>query len=290
MVVALPELGAIASLAACCFLLMLYYAYGYSLGALMQLLAKMFRGLTIHLWLVGNVGFGFVGDALDGLDSSIRHYMGVGISETLAGWHYFLHVSAYTLTKMADIVDGAFHDTYGALTTLRRVTIPNLLHARVAPIWDRIARLEAQIASLPHDARVVVNRPVKVIEQKVDAVAAYAGGFALPRLGSIPREVDTLKAKVGTLEKALGAVAVGTIAGVLLGKLGMGWLRCSNVSKVAKSLCRLDTALLDALLLGTAVIVSSVSLVEWAELMLSVEDELVAGITGGFRELRGIEG
>jgi hypothetical protein len=32
-----------------------------------------------------------------------------------------------------------------------------------------------------------------------------------------------------------------------------------------------------------------VSLVEFAELLLEVEPELVAGITGGFRELRGVK-
>lgn len=289
MVVALPELAALAALLACAFLVMLYYAYGYSIGAVMQLLVSMFRNLSFNLWLVGNVGLGFIGDAIDGLDHAIRRAIGTGISETLSGWHYFLHVSAYSLTTMAHIIDSAFHDTYGALKTLREVTIPALLAAALAPLLRRLDWLEQQVAELPHNARVIINQPLKVIEQRLAAVASAAIAVPLPRIGSLERELSALRDRLRSLERGGVVAAVGVVAGVMLSKLGLGWTRCSNVGKVARRLCGLDSLLLDALLIGTTAIVSSISLVEWAELMLEVEDELVAGITHGFRELRDVQ-
>jgi len=84
---AAPELLALASLAACMFLIALYYSYGYTMGALLQALAAMFRRLSINLWFVGNVGLGFIGDALDDVDHTIRNAIGAGITATQSGWH-----------------------------------------------------------------------------------------------------------------------------------------------------------------------------------------------------------
>lgn len=287
MVVALPELAALAALAACAFLLCLYYAYGYSLGAVLQLLAAMFRNLSINLWLVGRVGFGFVGDAIDGLDHAIRRAIGAGINATLAGWHYMLHVSAYTLERAAGIIEELTGHTWRALEHLRRVTIPSLIHAATHAIWHRIAWLEQQIAELPHRASIVFEQPVKIIRTEIQHVAAAAVAIPLPRIRTLERDYAWLRDKLRSLERGGVVAAVGVVAGVLLAKLGLSWTRCSNVAKVGRHLCGLDRGLLDALLLGSTVIVSSVSLVEFAELLLEVEPELVAGITGGFRELRG---
>lgn len=286
MIVALPELAALAALASCAFLVCLYYAYGYSLGAVLVLLAELFRGPSIHIRFVGKLDFGFIGDRIDALDSSIRHAIGAGIAETSSGWHYFLHVSAYTLHRGAAIFEGFGQDVYQALLTLRKVTIPGLISVATAPLLRRLDALERQIATLPHRAQIIVSRPIEIVRQEIQTVKQTAIAVPMPRIGRLEREVAALRERIASVGHAGAVVGVGAIAGVMLGRLGLGWTRCSNVGRVARRICGLDRALLDTVLIGSTVIVSTVSLVQWAELMLELEDELVAGITRGFRETR----
>lgn len=288
MILALPELAALAALMACSFLVALYYAYGYSLGAVLQLLAAMFRRLSINLWLVGNVGLGFVGDGIDGLDHAIRHAIGAGIEATRSGWHYFLHVSAYTLRQAGAIAEELAGDLGGAIVYVRHVVIARMIHAATHAIWARIAWLERQIAALPDHAETIIERPVKVITHRITRVEKVATSVALPRIGYLERELGGLKARLRELERLGVAGVVGVVAGTVLARLGLGWARCSNVTKVGRHLCGLDRGLLDTLLLGSTVIVSTVSLVEWAELMLELEEELAGAILGGFRETRSL--
>jgi hypothetical protein len=287
--VALPELAALAALLACGFLISLYYAYGYSLGAVMQLLAAMFRAIGFHIRFVGRIDLGFVGDAIDGLDHAIRRAIGTGINSTSSGWHYFLHVSAYTLERAAGILEGFSQDAFQALLTLRKVTVPALIAVALAPLLRRLEALERQIATLPHRAQILVSRPIEVVRQEIQTVKSVAVAIPDIRVGRLEREVGALRKRIGELGAGGVAVGLGVVASAVLGRLGLGWARCSNVGRVARHLCGLDRALLDTLLLGSTVIVSSVSLVQLAELMLEVEGELVRGITGGFRELRDLE-
>lgn len=87
---------------------------------------------------------------------------------------------------------------------------------------------------------------------------------------------------------AVEGVAVGAIA-FALGRLGMGWARCSNVGKVGRNLCGMEQGLLAALLADTAMILSAISIVELAEELLSVEDEVVRLVKRGFRELQHVQ-
>jgi hypothetical protein len=50
-------------------------------------------------------------------------------------------------------------------------------------------------------------------------------------------------------------------------------VRKGNIGKVARRLCGLDGALVDLLLLETTLIVGAVSVVEFAEALLVIEDE-----------------
>jgi hypothetical protein len=288
-VVALPELAALAALAACTFLICLYYSYGYSLGAVLQLMAAMFRRIGFHIRWVGRVDLGFVGDAIDSLDHSIRHMIGAGIAETSAGWHYFLHYSAYLLERTAAIIEGLGQDTYQALLTLRNVTVPGLIADALAPLVRRIAWLEHMVATLPHRASIIVQRPIELVRTEIQTVKAAAVAIPNIRVGRLEEEIAALRARIAAVSGRTVVIGLGVVAASVLGRLGLGWARCSNVTKVGRAICGLDRGLLDALLLGTTAIVSTVSLVQWAELMLDVEDELVAGITSGFRELRDLE-
>jgi hypothetical protein len=162
-----------------------------------------------------------------------------------------------------------------------------MILAATHAIWHRIAWVEAQLASLPHRAAAVLEQPLLIIRTRVEHVAAAAIATTQPALGWIGRDLTAIKARLRALEHASTGAIVGVVAGAILAGLGLGWARCSNVARAGRHLCGLDRALLEAFLLGSTVIVSSVSLVELAELLLEVEDELAGAILGGFRETRG---
>ncbi len=289
MVVALPAIAALAAFAACCFLIMLYYAYGYSLGAVLKLMAAAFDNLSFNLRFIGRIGLGFIGDAIRGLDNAIRRSIGEGIEATRDGWHYLLHYCAYALQSIGDIIESNARDTYQALVTLRKVTIPHLLAAAIAPLTRRLAWLEAQVRALPHHAQIVVSRPIEIVRTEIQTVKAAAVAVPLPRISRLEREVRELRDRVSVSGRTVATIGVGAVAGIVLGRIGLGWARCSNVGRVARHLCGFDRALLEALLIGSTAIFSAVSIVEWAELMLEVEPEIVGGISRGFRELRDLE-
>jgi hypothetical protein len=86
------------------------------------------------------------------------------------------------------------------------------------------------------------------------------------------------------LKKAEKALAVGASAALVLTalkRMGLGWLRCSNVTKTGKRLCGLDSGLLDALLIGTTLFVGGISLREFAKELEAVTEE-AAGLIHGF--------
>jgi hypothetical protein len=113
------------------------------------------------------------------------------------------------------------------------------------------------------------------------AAVAGAGAIALPwgGAGRIERRVGSLAKRLGKLEKVAAGLGAAGLVLAALRRLKLGWLRCSNVGKVGRRLCGLDSSLIDLLLLDTVAIFSILSVREFAVLLASVEDEAV-GIMG----------
>jgi hypothetical protein len=251
MELALPELAALAALAACAFLIMLHYAYGYSLGAFLTALAELFRHLGFKIKYVGRIDLGFIGDAIDGLNNAILHAIGAGIDATRGGWNYMLHYSAYTLERLGATLGDLADDTLEAFRHLVAVKVPAMIAIAVAPLVRRIAALEAIVATLPHKAEVVVRRPVEVVQGRVRVIEHKLVNTTLPRLRAIEREIDRL----GKLERYLPryltrAGLVALIGATIFKAYGLGWLRCRGVQNLGRRLCGLSGWLEEALAVG----------------------------------------
>lgn len=116
------------------------------------------------------------------------------------------------------------------------------------------------------------NSRVTALEHAIAAPIPHVG--VRDRAPSYParREIGRLWKRVRAHERLL--VGGAGIALVLraMAKLKLGWLRCSNVSKLGRRTCSLDSALLESLLSGSLILVSGVSIVELArELQGSME-------------------
>jgi hypothetical protein len=156
-----------------------------------------------------------------------------------------------------------------------------------------------------HGITKVVVRTTKVIEHSdVGPIAAGAASrvkpvaralehvieLDLPRLRSRDRYLTD---QVGRLwrwtrthgREAASGVALGALV-FALGRLGIGWARCSNVRKLGRGACGMNPDLLDSLLAGALVVASPISVVELAKAAQTFTAEAEAGLRWFVRELQ----
>lgn len=287
MAVAAPELLALAALCASFFLIMLYYAYGYSLGALLQALAHAFRSLSINLWIVGRVGFGFVGDAIDAVDHAVRNALGAGIAYTQGGFHYFMHWSAYALEWMGRGLRIVAEDALQAITHLRTVTLPVHVRDVTRPISNVANIARAELRTLDHRAAVILAGALAPLHAAVRRAEALAGTIAIPRLGRLEREATALERRIGSLARRLSPSAIVALIGAtIFTTLDLGWLRCRGVNRVGRHLCGLS-GLIEELLAGAIEALVVVDLCQIMTLMAKGAREAAPALS----ELtRGVEG
>jgi hypothetical protein len=165
--------------------------------------------------------------------------------------------------------------------------VPKLATQVVHSVTTRVIHVERTIVKLPKLTKAQAKALVSA------AVATYIHPFladlrwlrshfraltaVLPRVLPIPHvpTFPNIWKRIRALEKKL-AVPVGIAAVVAaIGRLGLGWVRCNNVRKAGRSVCGIDSSLLDSLLLDTLAVFSIVSVVEFAHGLRSIEDEAV---------------
>lgn len=186
-------------------------------------------------------------------------------------------------------------------------------HAQAAKVADAQAEAAAQVAVraakqaqaaaasaagatvIPYPRVISPPRtyPVGRIGSKVAGLEGEVEGlidWTIPgireRVGSLEGELGRLWDRIRGKTAALGVTAAVGVVAAVLGKLGMGWLRCDSVQKTAQRLCGMNPSLLDNLLLGTLVLGGGFSIVQLAKDLLAVETEIVDGVKLGIRELR----
>lgn len=289
-------LVALGLLAACAFLIALSYAYNYSIGAFLQLLAHLFDKAVIRGPFGLKAGLGFIGDAIRSIDNNIRAMIGSGIQKTEYAWHRFLQWNANAFSGIGKVVGEYAHDVGSAFHTLRHATIPNLIHTVTHPLTQLIHNT---ITNVTHVRRYVttqvthvtkVIRPtvtktlpevVKIVRVSAKAIAAAPGiATTIPRIAL--KDVAELRGYTAKqLRRIARTLTPAGIAGLLIaaiGSMGLGWIRCSKVGKFGKSICGMNEQALESLLADTLLIVGTVSLVEFAQGMQSVIGDIEAPV------------
>jgi hypothetical protein len=262
----------------------------HSFGAMLQGLANLLkydRGV-IHLDF---------GGPIRALDTTVRNTLvrGAQKSEHVAG--YFFHGCAQIARWMARETEQLAGDTLAWATWLQHAHLPKWVKAVVYATFPPalILRLvQAAIhANLPHVGRTVTTKVEHVVTHTVTRIVrASSGAVAIPgwmirlpsRVGDVEHDLSGLRKRVKGLEKYAGATAAVALFTAALAKLGLKWLRCRNVTKAGKRLCGLDGNLLDALLIGTTLIVGTISLREFAEEVGTVTEEVSGLIHGLIRD------
>lgn len=280
--IGLVDLGVFLALA---FLIALSYAYRYSLGAALVALANVIGAVRLPGILGGGRIFGFLADALTGIDNEIRHALGVGIAALQTTWNEAVSYTAQAIHWIGHEIGALAHDTAQAVETLSVRQVTNV-YKKVNPgLARKVGALAAAVAALTRQLEHVIAREAHVAKAKAQAVeraialpAPISIPRTLPKVGTIEREADAALTRIRDFARRFGPAALlGTLA-FALGRLGITWARCSNVSKVGKRACGMNPDLLDSLLADTLLIAGTVSLVEFAEGMQTLTADVIEPI------------
>jgi hypothetical protein len=258
----------------------LLVAYKSTLGAVLQTLANALHGVSI----LGTHPLDFLADGLTALDSDINAALSDAVLATEHAWQRVLtytgtliHEALHGIDELAGTVERAFSHT----TT---ILIPSKIAEKTLPLWRNLASLRKEVESLiakglhasntithviTHDVPLVTTKVIrltKVETVKVVRVIEHGISIPLPRVGALERDVTGLEkwVRAHTKDLTIGGIASLLIGGVLA-KMGMTWLRCSNVNRAGKALCGMNANVLEALLAGLVSIFGTIGIITFAK-------------------------
>lgn len=210
---------------------------------------------------------------------------------------YFFHAAAILLGWMARELRDLGAATLHALDKLEHAHLPTWTKAMLYALFPPalIARLvrAAIAANLPHLGRVIIHSRgiTRAQVRKMIAAAVGTAGaitFPWPKINRRFRTLERDRANIWKrLRRVEALIGVGAFAAVLAKTLGLRSVRClkdGNIGRAARAWCATDGGLVGNLLSDLLVIAGLISVVEFAEALLAVEDEAVAILSAGIRE------
>jgi hypothetical protein len=161
---------------------------------------------------------------------------------------------------------------HGTVKTLPAVAAGKV-SAGLRPITARVSALEhwthARVRALAHTIEVAIPGDIAGLRRRSRTVE-----------DSLSRAWEKIRANEG---RFAGLAFAGAVA-VALGRLGVGWIRCTKVGRLGRTACGMDDSLLESLLAGTLLIVGTISIVELAKELQAITPEVVDGVRAVIRE------
>jgi hypothetical protein len=227
---------------------------------------------------------------------SVEHTISVAAVHGMSAVaHWFDGLARWTLYN-ATIAANFAEETARAFERLTAHTIPRIVAKAIAvPLHEvrvGLRHTEAELAQLRRYARGIdtlvrdrVWPQVRRIAHAVDITLPRTIGRVRTRVGAAERAISNPSARWVKAIWKRGWILVG--AGLMVRFLvrKFPYLFCRNSTNALKAVCGLDTSLLDSLLLDATAIVGAISVVEFAEALLEVEDEALQVFRGLIREL-----
>lgn len=310
---AAPVIPALGTLTALCLLIV---ALGVALlGA--RLFELFFGGIRSGLQKIPLFGR-FISKPVMWVEQRVNSFMSQVVSNLQAAvsetWHATAFLIRWGLRETVGLTEWAARLTWYVTT---RYSLPAIA-ARVGwaigkqaadAAWNSLTRtrVEKIYTTVTHPEQGRIGAAIKTAVRPVAANLRAFERWTVARIGAlehaievaIPGTLGGLRTRVkrdeALLERAwrwirrhegrlagIGAVALVTAA---LARAGASWIMCRNWRTAGRGVCRLDPSLLDTFLLDALAIFGTISIVELAEALLAVEDEVVAGIKRGVTEL-----
>lgn len=283
-VVAIP-LGAL--LIASC-VLILNAGYRQTLGLALQDIADRVRRVSIGTWKA-TIHFGWLADKIDDANAFVEHALGQAVYYTSWPLIRLLEGLRRVFLAPAEQLDGLAQDVLTALRRGFKFTVPGMIAAATAWWFRKVIALNGQVQSLVRRAPVhIVHEIVKAAKPAAAVIVHEAIAVPWPRIKRAERDVAGAWKRIRSLARRVAPAAIAAAVVAAIARMGLGWARCSRVRKVGRRLCGIPDGLLDALLADTLLLASGFSIVLLAEAALAAEDEIVAGVQRGVKELRGV--
>jgi hypothetical protein len=202
---------------------------------------------------------------------------------------------------LASLVTQLAYDTKAAAIldwNIARKVATSFGNAVISQVIGAAHKVVHVVRSEIHTVTRTVIRVEKIVGTKADAAVARAVGVLEGELGhvidwTIPRlrareravegEIGRLWKRVRRERIALGIGAATALFVAVLGRLGLGFLRCKGIRSAGKRVCGMNPSLLDALLADTLLIAGTLSLEEFAREMVGVTSTAVRPITTFWR-------
>jgi hypothetical protein len=166
--------------------------------------------------------------------------------------------------------------------------IPHLASRVVHAVTTRVIRVERTVVRLPKlskaQARALIAAAVATYVHPYLAqlrwlrahfhalTAVLPHALPLPQFPTFPN----IWKRIRRLERRLAPAAITALVVAALARMGLGWIRCNKTKRVGKAICGLDNSLIDKFLLDALAIFGVISIVEFAEGLLAIEDEAVS--------------
>lgn len=171
------------------------------------------------------------------------------------------------------------------LTTTQIVRITKVItHPVAGPIGGAITAkakpIRAEVARLSH---IVLPR-LEAIEGTLGHVIPQDIAELRARVRAGERRVGRLWDRIRANERKIVGIGAVAIVSTALAKLGGSWIRCNNWRKLGRAGCRMDSTLIDLLLLETVAIVGTISIEELARELVGITDEVADAVGAFIRE------
>jgi uncharacterized protein YoxC len=300
-----PELaGLMATFMLVLALMMLSWAYRYTLGAVLSSLAGWLQGVAFTVFRHRFAPFAGIGADIAALDNGIRHALGAGIDAAQYGFNVTLKAVAITWQELSNAVAGLAHDTVHVAEAITKIHIPKQVITRLGPVWAAVTALQAAVHDIRahwpkvlHAVTHVVTHATTIVKQVYHDTPTFvtktfptaivkAIAAPVPRLGWLERKAASEAKRLGRVEKIVTVIGLTGLTAAVISRLGLGWARCSKVGRVGRAVCGMNDGLLDDLLLGTLLVAGSISIVQLAKECQAFTDDVEAGVRFFVREVK----
>lgn len=278
------------------------FAYTNTFGAMFRLLAGIFYRATVKGPLGLEVGLGFLGDAISGLDNAIRDAFAAGISGSEWAWHETIHQTALAFQSIGGAVEDVANSTDAALDYLYRHALPTAISIALNPFGTAIHYLLPTVHQLARDVARLIEHTAKPLVRVIHDQTVNQPAITRTIYRTLPGTIRTVidvpnalirgidetlsatEARVGRLARTLTPAGIVGLVAAGVAALGLGWLRCSNVVRVGKQLCGMERFAVDALLAGALILFSRISLHAFATYLVGITEQLSGELLDGFTE------
>jgi hypothetical protein len=224
----------------------LLWVYRSTLGAIALALADRIEGVSVHTRLGAIHPFGAFADAIRWVDGEIDDGLGWAVQNTHRGAAILFQLARRQLMAIGDQVGGLAYDVSERFHHVTTREIPQVAGIAVKPVRISLDKTRTLVRATA--ATVAIDIPA--LHREVADWKGYTRRIAR---------------RLRRAEKLLAPAAFATAVVAAFARLGIGVLRCPRFLKAAKKTCSMDPTLLESMLLDTTLILSLLSLRQFAE-------------------------